>query len=200
MRYLSQFLMPCMMLLGLSGMVGCSSSPDTQYYMLDSIKPAGQPMQVAKAPSMVIQVDIPPYLDRSDMVYRQSDNHLHIDEYHQWGGHLRDNIASTLAQNLDGRLTSANISVAPAMHMSDKTLVLYIRIRAFERMPDGHVHLSAYWQLLSHGEAVYSSGEELTGEKTLTDQDYDGMAADMSMLLAQLSDHIVGVVQKYSPS
>ena len=179
-------------------MVACSSSPGTQYYVLDSIPPDGQPAPAAA--DMVIQVEVPPYLDRPGMVYRQRDNQLHIDEYHQWGGHLRDNIASTLAQNLAGHLASARISVAPALHMTDRTVMLSVRIRAFERMPDGHVYLSAYWQMLSHGEVLYARSEELRGEKTLAEQDYAGMAASMSSLLARFSEHIARAVRAHLPS
>jgi len=189
-------MMPACLLL----IAGCSGTASTQYYVLGSIKPSGQSAQLAAIPDMVIQVDIPPYLNRPDMVYRQSDNQLHIDEYHQWGGHLRDNIANTLAQNLSARLTSGHISVAPALHVSEKTWMLYVRIRAFERMPDGRVHLSVYWQLMTDGNTMDARSEDFIGAHVLADHDYDSMAADMSMLLAQFSDHIADVVRAHTSS
>jgi len=203
-RSLRMFLHPsvrCLLLLSvLLVLAGCGSRA-TQYYVLDMTEPDGKPAvesaQATPEKGMTVsirQVDIPPYLDSPRMVLRDNGNHLKIAEYHQWGGHLRDNIARIMADNLAARLPDASISMAPFPGSARADLAVLLDIRQFERMPDGYVHLQIQWHVQGREGGLKSRLEHLQSRIRMEEGDYAGMASLMSALLGQLSDRIAEAI------
>ncbi len=178
-------------LLALALLSACSSTPTTHYYVLDAIKADEQPRAtLAATAAIMLDVEIPHYLDRPGMVSRGQSNQLHLAEYHQWGGHLRDNIARVLADNLSTRLASAEIYIVPMPDDVKPDASLSVNIRTFERMPDGHVHLSAQWRFTARGRKTQSHFEELIGDHVVGEQGYAAMVTEMDALLARFSSQV----------
>jgi len=180
----------------LSGMLvaallsACSSTPVTHYYVLDAIKADSRTSTPVAATAVVLEVDIPSYLDRPRMVSRDEHHQLRLAEYHQWGGRLRENIAHVLADNLLMRLASAEIYTVPIPDDVEPDATLTINIRTFERMADAHVHLSAQWHLTTKAGHTQYHFAELTGTQVIGAQDYAAMTSEMDTLLAQFAAHI----------
>lgn len=177
------------------------ATPATHYYVLDSVQPVKKGQLSATGLVAILQVEIPHYLDRPRLVSRDVGNQLHIAEYHQWGGRLRDNIARTLADNLSERLGVASVSTAPFPVPTAAGISLIVDIRQFERLSDGYIHLAVRWHILSGGSVVLSRFANLQSERQVEERNYSGMAVAMSALLGQLAASIAdGVlsVQKQS--
>jgi len=172
-------------------LAGCSTPIDRHYYVLDTgsetkAKPA------ANHHVVVLQVEIPPYLDQSRLVSRDNNNQLHIADAHQWGGLLRANIARILAGNLASRATVATAPL-PGGLIADASLL--ITIRQFERQADGHVMLTVQWHLITKGKPTRSRTQTLTDNSSIGERDYSGMTTAMSRLLARLSDDIATTLE-----
>jgi len=178
-------------------LIGCGGSV-TQYYVLDTT--ATKQMEgVVNLPSIAIrQLEIPPYLDRPRMVSRDHGSELHISEYHQWGGRLRDNLARTLADDLGVELASPNISAVPQPGAMDADISLLVDIRQFERLPDGHVHLKVRWQIQQTGSVVQSHLNYFSSSTRMDSDDYAGMAQAMSSLLSRLSRNMAKAILRIS--
>jgi len=192
-RNLFRFLSAC--LLALLALAGCTSAPATHYYVLDSVHP--QKKEQPSKPGMVavLHLEIPRYLDRPRIVRRDAGNQLHISEYHQWGGRLRDNIARILSDNLSERLGVTTVSTASLPGSMDARISLFVDIRKFELLSDGFVHLVVRWHILSRGKVIQSSLENLQSDLRVEEHDYAGMAAAMSRLLGHLSENIAAGVR-----
>ncbi len=189
-----------LILLFVSGsLISCGGSV-TQYYILDTTA-VKKMADVANVPTVAIsQLEIPPYLDRPRMVSRERGSELHIAEYHQWGGRLRDNLARTLADDLGIQLGSPNISAAPQPGSMDADISLLVDIRQFERLPDGHVHLKVRWQIQQTGTVIQSHTNYLSSNIRMDSNDYTGMAQAMSQLLGQLSAKMAAAIVHISSS
>jgi len=171
-------------------LTGCKT-PVTQYYVLNTVraKQAIEPPTSAPAVTL-LQVEIPRYLDRPRMVSRDAGNHLHISEYHQWGGRLRDNLANTLSDNLAERVGSVTVTTAPFLGAIDAEISLLVDFRQFERLADGYMHLRVRWQLQRSGKIIESHYEQLQSDAVIAEGDYADMAAAMSKLLGRLADKL----------
>jgi len=193
-RILLAIIVPALLVL-----VGCKT-PVTQYYVLNPVPAKQVAKPVAPAPAITLrQVDIPRYLDRPRMVSRDAENHLHISEYHQWGGRLRDNLANTLSDNLAERLGSVTVTAAPFPGSMDAEISLLIDFRQFERLADGLVHLRVRWLLQRSGKILESHYEQLQSEAVIAENDYADMAAAMSQLLGRLADKVAMRILNLSP-
>jgi len=171
-------------------------SSATRYYVLDSM-PADKAVQSVQAHSIAImQIEIPPYLDRPKLVARDAGNQLRIAGYEQWGGHLRDNIARTLADNLSSRLSASRVDVAPFPGSLDADVAVLMDVRSFERMPDGYVHMQVQWHVKYRHEADQgiSRMEHFKSASRVGAEDYAGMVRAMSVLLGELSDHLANAI------
>ncbi len=184
-RLLLAMIVPALLVL-----VGCKT-PVTQYYVLNTV-PAKQATKPA-APALAItlrQVEIPRYLDRPRMVSRDAENHLHISEYHQWGGRLRDDLANTLSDDLAERMGSVTVTTAPFPGSMDAEISLLVDFRQFERLADGYMHLRARWLLQRSGKIIENHYEQLQSDDVIVEYDYADMAAAMSQLLGRLADKV----------
>jgi len=129
-------------------------------------------------------------------VSRDTENHLRIAETHQWGGRLRDNLMRTLSDNLAERLPAVTVLTAPFQGTIQSKTSLWIDVRQFELLADGHMHLKVRWHLQQTGVDGQYYRDHFISEKKIAAHDYAAMAASMSALLAQLSEKIAVVITK----
>ncbi|CAG0934081.1 hypothetical protein RHDC3_02799 [Rhodocyclaceae bacterium] len=173
---------------------GCGSTQPARMYTLSSLehqeaKPAaGQganPVSVSVAP-----VEVPDYLDRSQIVTRDGNNGLKLAEFDRWGGSLGENISTVLVENLSALLTSDRVFAYPRLHPEKPDFWVGVRILRLDCVPGDRVELKAQW--------VVSAGQEkqgvANGLSTYTEQVGDGryetLVAAVSRTVGQLSREI----------
>ncbi|MBF0585097.1 MAG: membrane integrity-associated transporter subunit PqiC, partial [Magnetococcales bacterium] len=85
------------LLLPLVVCAGClASSPPVRYFLLTPMAPQEAALAAVgqdKASILVEPVEIPPYLNRLQIVTRSSENHLQLAQSEQWGDFLQENIS-----------------------------------------------------------------------------------------------------------
>lgn len=189
-------------LLMLMALAACASSPSIHYYVLDARSEASAQLAQAEqaksaATVAILQLEIPPYLDRPHLVSRDQANQLHIAELHQWGGRLRDNIARTLADDLAERLAPVVVVAAPMPGAMDADSQLLIDIRQFERLADGRVHLRVMWHVQGGGVERRSFRQHLVSEP-VGEGNYTAIAGAMSALLAECAEKMAVTLSELS--
>ena len=88
---------------------GCSASPPTRYYILDSVAAAqgGAAATAAPGSGPLVRLEpvvIPPELDRLELVTRSGPYRLRISDSERWAAPLDDQIRRVLSQDLAERL------------------------------------------------------------------------------------------------
>ena len=97
---------------------GClgGATPEPEYFTLSSVAGVDGTPPLAARPELGIvlgQVELPRYLDRSELVTRSSAHGLQVWHLQRWGGSLRSDIARVVAEDLSRLLGTARIAVYP---------------------------------------------------------------------------------------
>ena len=105
-------LAPVLALLGSLWLTGCALQPLPQFYQLD----AGQPALPArdKGPAVLLgPLKLADYLQRENLLQRESDGSLQLSQEARWAGSLEDDVGQLLVRQLAGRLDSSRVALYP---------------------------------------------------------------------------------------
>ena len=173
-------------------LAGCASGSSLSYYLIDPapgevMLPAGDAVLVIE----ILDVQLPRYLDRNQIVKRRADGQLALSNSHHWGENLRLNLLRTLAQNLSERLDSVDVATPRARSATLPDFRIALIIEAFEPDPRGRVQLLARWQIMDRaGNVAATRRSRLEAAQTVRDGDFPGLVRAMSGLYGELSDEI----------
>jgi hypothetical protein len=169
---------------------GCGSTRPTEFYLLTPL-PSQEAMNGDSEQDPVIGVGpltLVEYLDRPQIVTRENDNKVILNEYHQWAEPLKDNLLRLLAKNLSSLLSTNHIVLFPWKGPMPMTCRVSVEILQFERMPDGNVTLEARWMVTEEAkeEKTPRVGQMRIVKPAGEEDDYASLAAAMSEAFADL--------------
>ncbi len=181
--------------LGLSGCLG--SAPSTRLYQLESIADKAGTEANGRAPTLLVrEVRLPNYLDRPQIVTRGAGYRLHIAEFDQWGGDLREDMTRVLVQNLGRALGSQQVFAAPVDIALRPDYRLEVEVLRFERDADGQVRLHARWWLARGADLSLLATTESTFSRASASDSYPDLVASMNMVYAELAHAIAASIRK----
>jgi len=194
------FLRFTVMLLGavLMSTSGCGHTRPAKFYTLNSLDVSSsqsrfetsvQGLAVGVGP-----ISFPDYLDRPQIITRESRNKLKYSEFHRWAGPLKKNFARNLTENLSILLTTDRMAIFPWKSSTPIDYRVTVNVIRFEGQTGGDVTLSARWSILdSAGKEVLlmkkSTFTEPAGGKT-----YEALVAAQSRALEGLSREIAEAI------
>jgi uncharacterized lipoprotein YmbA len=132
-------------LLGLFLLAACAGGEAQRYYVLTPIAAGQGPHDPNGVAIGIGPVDIPPYLDRQQVVTRAGNNRLDVARNDQWGGSLGDEVTRVLAEDLSDLLLTDHVAMYPWTDAAPAGLQVTVDIFRFERDGSGAVTLSAFW-------------------------------------------------------
>lgn len=179
-------------------LVGCASSPPTQFYTLDPLTPARPGPAGVSLVLQVAAVHIPAVLDRQEMVREREPERLQVSDRHRWGAPLAEMIRRVLAQDLLARLPGSTL-LAPQELPPSTARVLVLDVLRFAAGPSGRVHLEGNWSAFAGPAAqpFLSARIELASRRPATG--FRAQATAMSRLLGRLADHIAHALAAHAP-
>lgn len=126
-----------------------TTSPPMRFYLLSPIEQAAPPDEVLGDNLVLVgPLQLPGYLDRTQLVVRQPDGQFSLREFDRWGEPLEQLLTGTLTANLV-RLTGSPRLVAiplPARTSPDKRILG--RVLRFDANADGLAVLEVQWSIL----------------------------------------------------
>ena len=165
---------------------GCSflKKTQSQFYSLEVIKPAAvtAPRGAASVPIGIDGVELPPGLDRREIVARGADHRLELRGTNQWAAPLEDMVIHTLAFDLANRLPEGMV-VLPGQAKPQAMRPIYIVFEDLAAGQDNTFVLDARWTLdgvTRHERIPVQLASLETAE----------IVAGMSRALAELADRI----------
>ena len=175
-------------------LAGCASAP-TRFFTLDAVAPV-RPAAAAYAgpPVKVLAVNIPPALDREELVSEAAPGEVKVHDLEHWEAPLGLIARQVLIQDLAGRLPAGAV-LGPGSPGGDGVASLSVDIVSFRDGPDG-AQMQASWNASLPGTAgpqvfraaltvLQSAGGSDTGA---------GTAQAFSTLLGQLTDQIAATL------
>lgn len=179
---------------------GCTSQPSNFYILSAPVSASTEAVQTTRRRGPLIGVGpitMPQYLDRTEIVTRDTATSVNVNEQNRWGGGLTENFQNVLAEVLSEQLRTDRLFLYPWTASGDMTYQITVQVNAFEARPDGQVVLDARWTVLSGGtQEVITMGRTLLREPVSTaptgvsGPDYTRIAAAMSRSVARLAQEI----------
>ena len=123
---------------------GCSffSRTKNTYYSLETTP--GTVVNMAGAPMAIESIELPPGIDRREIVVRKADHSLDVRADQLWSAPLTELVTHTLAFDLAKRLPEGMI-VLPGQAKPAAARSLYIVLEDFAAGPNGEFVLDARW-------------------------------------------------------
>jgi hypothetical protein len=179
---------------------GCGSTPPSKFYTLHSLGDLGTKQQSTSAvPGISVgirPVEIPDYLDRTQIVTRDSLNELKIAEFERWSGSLRENINMILAENISILLFSDRILSYPWDPAVKIDYWITVNVIRLEGIPGDHVSLKAQWIISSSKEDKETVIRISDLRENMSENSYEAMVAAMSRTFESLSREIASEIKK----
>ena len=175
-------------------LAGCGSSPKTQFFTLTPMPPQeGQARAEIKAPVTVAAVNVPPSLDRSELVRRTGATTVDIDSDARWTAPLGDMIRTVLSQDLAARLPQEKV-ILPDSPAPPNTAQIVVSIAEFGPAGTSGTTLQGSWSVMKGAAAkpVRQRNFDLDADASATGGSSQAMA--MSRLLARLADDIAAAL------
>ncbi|HID44412.1 MAG TPA: membrane integrity-associated transporter subunit PqiC [Chromatiaceae bacterium] len=179
-----------MMLLG-----GCAmQSPSSQFYVLSARAPVSHP--VASGLLLGVgPVNLADYLDRSQIVRRDSNVRLRMDEFNRWAGDHGKNITVVLAENLANILGVEGVIPYPWSSSLDLDYQVLLDISRFDAKAGNLVVLDAQWQLFrKRPREQLLQVKRSHIETRAADSSHDAQVEAQSQALAKLATIIAAAV------
>jgi uncharacterized lipoprotein YmbA len=199
--------------MGLSGVIlfsifsflqGCTvlgegTQQPTQNYVLNSLhSEESQPPAVADMRDIGIlvgPVSMALYLDRSDIVIRDSENQIRLADFSQWAGPLQENFSRVLAENLSVLLATDRVGIFPGTRAMSFDFNVTVNVTRFDGNPGDKADLRARWSILDKNrEKVLYEKHTVLSRPTENDSLVALIAAE-SRTLADLSREIAEAIK-----
>lgn len=183
---------------------GCASSPPSNFYTLSSLDDASlQATADRRQRDLAVglgPVSFPRFLDRPQVVQRETGNQLVLDEFHRWGGSLDDDFLRVWSENLAGLLDTNRIVVFP----SELRLPLDFRVRAevldFQAGPAAQARLKVRWAVLDpNTEQVLRMREDVYREPLPAAASVSQQVSGLSAALAAFSADVAAELRRLPP-
>lgn len=169
-------------------LAGCQT-PDSRLYTLAVMPPAapvasGGGAGISGGTLALGTLDLPPLVDRPQIVRRIDANRVEALEFDRWAEPLADGLRATLAGDLAARLPGRSVLPVAGAAPGAGVAVLAVTVLALEAGADGRVRLDAQWRL-SDGPRHRDTLEvrAVSGEPA-------ALVAAMSAAVAALADRV----------
>lgn len=172
-------------------LAGCGQTEQARLYTLSRI--ADVEMMQASDPQLSVAVGpvtLPSYLDRPQIVVRQSANRLELSEFDRWAEPLGATVPRILAANLGNLLATERVYALPQSRRRSTDLSVAVDISQFEPDAAGFASLVARWEIFAADERRPLDEGKMVAQRGAVPGDYEAMVASLSALLAELSEEL----------
>jgi len=170
--------------------VACSTLQAPRLFVMSPIPVAAAvPVAVSRDLSVFVrEVQIPQYLERSQIVLRGTDHRIQLVDDAHWAGNLQQDLVRVLTENLGVLLGSDRVYSTSRSGALKPDFRVDVDILRFERESSGQVVLVAHWWLMRgrDGALLDSQTVRLSGA-FVPDRSYDALVAAMSAVFGDLA-------------
>ena len=166
---------------------GCTTTREPRYYLMSPIAPAQSGGKALDLALGVGPLQLADYLERANIVTRESASRVRVAPDHKWGATLDSHLAELLAEDLRTRLGLSGVHVYPWQPGTRLDYQLTVDVSRFIH-EDDVVYLDARWQLRGRASGAILEGFSRIEEAAAAD--YDEVVNGMSRAVGRLADDI----------
>ena len=174
-------------------LVAACASPDPINYTLRAVP--GTP--VGGGPKLVEmrRIGLAGYLDRAEIVRKQSDYQLSLSGRERWAEPLGGMIARTLAEDLNQRLPGASVFTSTGSISADPDATVEIDLQRFDSDTSGQVVLLAQLAVSRRANGLASQARTVRLAATPAGAGTTELVAALSQVLGQFADQVAALLQ-----
>ena len=138
-------------------LAGCFSSQASTFYLLSAMPPDQSIRNQDTFSEITVYlkpVKFPEYLDRPQMVFRESNYKLQFSEYHRWAEPLKDNFTQVLIENLNKRIAPGSVIVFSKTERISPDYQLAVEVLRLDTSSNHLVELKVNWSLKEAGDGT----------------------------------------------
>ena len=173
----------------LAGMAGCSSPP-TRFFGTEPVPAsAGSSAPYLGPPVQIRNVNVPPQLDRAELMREVSPGEFEVREFDHWTAPIGQMTRQTLTEDLAARLP-ADAVIYPDASRPDPVAYISVNILSF-RFQGEHAVMQVSWTVRSPSSVPSLMSDRQTSiEVSGDDRSGTGISAGFSAALGLLADRI----------
>ena len=184
---------------GCSAILGKGTQQPTQNYVLNSLYSEEiETRAVADLDAIGILVGpirLALYLDRSDIVIRDSQNQIRLAEFSQWAGPLQENFSRVLAENLSVLLATDRVGIFPGTRALLFDYNVTVNITRFDGIPGKLADLRARWVILDKSRKKMLVENHSALSQPTENDSLEALIAAESRTLSDLSREIAEAIK-----
>lgn len=169
---------------------GCSTSRSSRFYVLTPTHAAAA-ASTSDGPAIGVgPVVLPGYLDRPQVVTRNSRNELVLREFDRWAEPLTENVSRVLVEDLAGLMSTVHVTALPRRSWAALDFRIAVDVSRFDAGLDGEVVLDARWSITTDRADSPTLIRHAEIRELATGRSPADVVAAMNAALARLSVHI----------
>ena len=178
---------------------GCASTEPTRFYVLTAV-PDLEPQQPLAGSRRdlaigVGPIELPRYVDRSQIATRAGQYELQFAEFNQWAEPLQANVTRVLSENLSHLLATDRIAIHPWPRSVPVVYQIAVQMTHFEGTLGEKSRLKAQWQIIDVKDAQELMRKTSQFQPAVEAADYKSMAAALSQGLGALSQEMAAALR-----
>ena len=205
-RYRPVMIVSCALIMAVAACspFGRGTQQPTKNYVLNSLyseKTIPQPLtDLSNIGILVGPVSLAQYLDRTDIVIRNTRNEIEIAEFSAWAGPLRENFSRVLAENLSLWLNSEKVAIFPQSRLPSFNYNVTMTVTRFDGRPGHQAQLRARWMVLDQRRTTTLFNGHTVLTQPAENDGIAGMIESQSRLIADFSRQIAEAIKELEAS
>jgi uncharacterized protein len=185
----------------IGALAGCSSPAPTFYALraddeggntagtTPGARPDDATMDVVVGP-----VTVPDMVDRPQIVTRNADNTIEMNEFARWAAPLKSDVGRVIAADLALRLSTARVSTVDLGATTPPVWHVRVDIMRFDTVPGDSVTVEAQWVVRPPGHRARALGHTVAHEPVAS-HDYGALVDAHDRALAAISEDIAAAIR-----
>lgn len=170
---------------------GCASSKDARFYVLTArAAVASKPAAEFDGGIAVGPIEMPPYLNRPQIVTRGDGPQLSLAGFDRWAEPLEHSFSRVVTDNLSALLGTERVVADPWRGKTPPAYRVTMRVVRFDGTLNGDVLLSARWAVVGQGGRPVVELRRSSISVPCASPDYPAFAEAMSVAIVQLCEEI----------
>ena len=179
-------------------LAGCFASQASTFYLLSAMAPDQSSRNDDKFSEITVYLKpivFPEYLDRPQMVFRESDYKLLFSEYHRWAEPLKDNFNQVLIENLNQRIAPGRVIISSKAERIIPDYQLTVEVLRLDTWSNHLVELQINWSLLEGGNGTRLNSQTSEFRVPLDGSGYEAGVKAQSKAVSLFADQIAKVLR-----
>ncbi len=196
MKFIKQIIIISLILV----IVACTSNNSATFYLLkaipsDNLKLAQNKNSMEKITVLVKLLNFPEYLDQPQMIIRENDYKLQINEDHRWAEPIKNDFTRVFVKNLDSRITPNDARVYSKLDGSKPDYQLSIEVFQMDVNMNDEAVLKTEWSLSTGKKAKLVTRQNNEYIVPIKNNSFESGVEAQSKAIGLLADQIAETIR-----